>query len=143
MDVAWRRVAVYVVCRDEDARLLLTRVALPGLPDDGRWTMPGGGMEWGEHPETTGLRELTEETGLHARIGAVLGVFSRWFDAEESFRGEPGHVVGIVFEATDLTGDLRTAFEDGTTTSGAGWFSLDEVHALDCVELVDFVLGLI
>jgi len=143
MDAVWRRVAAYVVCRDDEARVLLTRVALPGLPDDGKWTMPGGGMEWGEHPAATGLRELTEETGLHGRMGPVLGVFSRWFEAEESFRGEPGHVVGIVFEATDLTGDLRTAFDDGTTTSGAAWFSLDEVQALDRVELVDFVLGLI
>ncbi len=73
----------------------------------------------------------------------MLGVFSRWFAPDESFRGEAGHAVGIVFEATDLTGDLRTAFEDGTTTSGAAWFSLDEVQALDRVELVDFVLGLI
>ena len=48
--------------------------------------------------------------------------------------------IGIVFEATELTGDLRTAFDDGTTTSGAAWFSLDEVQALDRVELVDFVL---
>ena len=83
-----------------------------------------------------------EETGLRGRIGAVLGIFSRWFEPDESFRGEAGHVIGIVFEATDLTGDLRTAFDDGTT-NGAAWFSLDEVQALHRVELVDFVLDLI
>ena len=142
MDAAWRRVAAYVVCRDDEGRLLLTRVALPGLPDDGKWTMPGGGMEWGEHPATTALRELTEETGLHGHIGGVLGVFSRWFEPEESFRGEAGHAIGIVFEATDFTGELRIGFDDGTTNEAA-WFSLDEVRALDRVELVDFVLGLI
>lgn len=99
-------------------------------------------MEWGELPEVTALRELEEETGLHGKVGAVLGVFSRWFESHESFRGEAGHAVGIVFEATALSGELRTEFDEGTT-SAAAWFSLDEVQALDRVELLDFVLGLL
>jgi hypothetical protein len=37
---------------------------------------------------------------------------------------------------------LSIGFDDGTTNEAA-WFSLDEVRALDRVELVDFVLGLI
>ena len=142
MDAAWQRIAVYLVCRDHAGRILLTRVALPGLSDDRKWTVPGGGMEWGEGLAETGLRELTEETGLRGRIGAVLGVFSRWYEARESFYGEPGHAIGIVLEATNLRGELRTTFEDGTT-DGVAWFSLDEVQALDRVELVDFVVALI
>jgi hypothetical protein len=47
-----------------------------------------------------------------------------------------------VLEATELTGELRTTFEDGTT-DGVAWFSLDEVQALDRVELVDFVVALV
>jgi hypothetical protein len=78
----------------------------------------------------------------HGNIDAVLGVFSRWYEAHESFRGEPGQAVGIVFDATGLTGELRTSFEAGST-DGAAWFSLEEVRAPEHVELVDFVLGLI
>jgi len=44
-----RRVGAYVVC-SADSQLLLCRVtAMTGRP--GWWTLPGGGVEHGEHPE--------------------------------------------------------------------------------------------
>jgi 8-oxo-dGTP pyrophosphatase MutT (NUDIX family) len=101
MQAAWRRAAAYVLCHDDAGRILLTRFALEGHPDSGKWTMPGGAMEWGEQPVETAARELEEETGLHANLGPVLGVFSRWFEPHEAFTGEAGHVLGVVFEGTD------------------------------------------
>ncbi len=97
-------------------------------------------MEWGETPEQAALRELEEETGLHARLGAVVGVFSQWYTAQESVLGEAGHVLGVVYEATNVTGELRTSFDAGTTDA-AGWFSLDEARSLPRVGLLDFVLA--
>ena len=140
MDVAWRRAAAYVVCRDETDRLLLTRFVSPGHPDSGRWTLPGGGMDWGESAEVTAHRELDEETGLTATLGSIIGVFSRWFTKEESAASEAGHMVGIVFDALDVQGELRTTFEAGTTDA-VQWFALDEITNLPHVELVDFVVG--
>jgi 8-oxo-dGTP diphosphatase len=133
---------VYVVCRDGADRLLLTRFVSPGHPDSGRWTMPGGEMEWGESIAATAARELHEETGLRAAVGSVLGVFSRWYTDQESVRGGAGHAIGIVLEATNPTGGLRVEFDEGTTDA-ARWFTLDEIDQLPCVELVDFVLGLL
>jgi hypothetical protein len=72
----------------------------------------------------------------------VIGVFSRWFTAQESVRGEAGHAIGIVYEAHDIAGQIRVDFEEGTT-GAATWFTLDEIRTLPRVELVDFVLGLI
>jgi 8-oxo-dGTP diphosphatase len=140
-EARWRRAAAYVVCRDDAGRILLTRFSAPGNPDDGRWTMPGGAMEWGETPEEAALRELDEETGLAARIGPVVGIFSHWFGAEESSRGEPGHILGVVYAATEITGKLRSSFDPEDTTDAASWFSLDQVAALPRVGLVDFVLA--
>jgi 8-oxo-dGTP diphosphatase len=142
MDVAWRRAAAYVVCRDEADRLLLTRFVSAGHPDSGMWTMPGGGMEWGESAEAAAHRELAEETGLTATLGPVLGIFSRWFTEDESAAEEPGHLVGIVFSALDVHGALRTTFEAGSTDA-ARWFDLDEISHLAHVELVDFVVDLL
>ena len=142
MDVAWRRAAAYVVCRDEVQRLLLTRFVSPGHPHSGMWTMPGGGIDWGESAEAAAHRELAEETGLTATLGPVVGVYSRWFTREESAAGEAGHVIGIVFDAVEVSGELRTTFEAGTTDA-VRWFDLKEVKTLPHVELVDFVVDLL
>jgi 8-oxo-dGTP diphosphatase len=142
MDVEWRRAAVYVVCRDPRNRLLLTRFAQPGHPDTGKWTMPGGGMEWGESAEATAHRELAEETGLTATLGRVIGVFSRWYTDLESAAGKAGHVVAVLYEGTDPRGSLRARFDEGTTDAAA-WIDFDEIARLPHVELVDFVLDLI
>jgi ADP-ribose pyrophosphatase YjhB (NUDIX family) len=142
MDALWRRAATYVVCRDADDRLLLTRFVEAGNPESGAWTMPGGGMEWGEHPVDTAVRELEEETGLCGRVGSVLGVFSLWLDGDEANSGTPGHVLAPIFEVTNLTGELRTTFEEGTTDAAA-WFTIEEVRSLRRVSLVDFVLDLL
>ena len=106
--------------------------------------MPGGGMEWGEDPRETAERELEEETGLHATIGRIVGVFSRWYDPHEAASGKAGHVIGIVYEGTNARGVLRTEFSQhaANTTDAAAWFTLDEAHALPHVELVTFCLGL-
>jgi ADP-ribose pyrophosphatase YjhB (NUDIX family) len=36
------------------------------------WGLPGGGLEYGEHPETAVVREVREETGLHVSIERLL-----------------------------------------------------------------------
>ncbi|HEX4905919.1 MAG TPA: NUDIX hydrolase [Acidimicrobiales bacterium] len=136
-EATWRRAAAYVLCRDDEGRILLTRFVQDGNRDSGKWTMPGGGMEWGEHPIETAARELEEETGYVADIGPILGVFSRWFTAEESARGEPGHVIGIVYEGTNLRGELRTEFSD--TTDAAAWFTLVEARQLGAAASVGLV----
>lgn len=131
-----------MVCRDQPGRLLLTRFREPGHPDDGKWTMPGGGMEWGESAVETASRELAEETGFTATLGSVIGVFSRWYTTEESARGDAGHQIGIVYEASHVRGELRTEFDEDDTTDDARWFDIDRARASPHVELVDFVLSL-
>ncbi len=143
MEAEWRRAAAYVVCRDDQGRLLLARFVQAGSPSTGHWSMPGGGMEWGESPIETAERELEEETGLTARIGPVLGVYSRWFGAAQTPRRAPGHLVGIVFGCTHVAGELRTTFDPDDTTDAAAWFTFDEIRSLPHVPLVDFVLDLL
>ncbi|MEO1209197.1 MAG: NUDIX hydrolase [Cyanobacteria bacterium J06638_20] len=56
----------------DDGQIVLVR-----RRDDGRWSLPGGIVDWGEDVRTTLRRELAEETGLEVQsIGRLVGVYS-------------------------------------------------------------------
>lgn len=62
--------AVAAVIPDRDGSILLQRKR-----DGGGWSLPAGGIEPGEDPETALRREVLEETGLIVRPRNILGVF--------------------------------------------------------------------
>lgn len=129
------RVAAYAVVLDADGRLLLSHWNGPA----GRsgWTMPGGGLELGEHPAETVVREVREETGYDVEAGDLLGIDSIVIRPERHDDRAHGPVQGlrIVYRARVVGGALR-AEADGSTDDAA-WFAPDEVDRLDRVELVD------
>lgn len=70
-----RRIAAYAHCTDPDGRVLLVRAA-PGTGTPGVWSLPGGGVDHGEHPHQTVAREVAAETGLAVETGQVRRVLS-------------------------------------------------------------------
>lgn len=143
MNVLWQRAAAYVVARDVHSRILLTQFEKAGHPNSGAWTLPGGGMEWGEQAHETAIRELKEETGLDGEIGPLLAAQSEWFEAEEAISGQPGHALRLIFEGHTFAGELKKDFADDDTTVAAAWFTMDEVLQLNRVDVVDFAIGLV
>jgi len=128
-----QRVASYVVCLDEQSRLLLCRLTdVTNRP--GWWTLPGGGVEFGEHPEAAALRELDEETGLQGRLGELLCVDS----VAGPVQDEEGatiemHRIRFVYRAEIVGGELRD--EIGGSSDRAQWFGRNEVAAIDLVDV--------
>lgn len=70
-----QRLAAYALVIDGAGRVLLARHP-DSRRDAGRWLLPGGGVEYGEHPEQAVIREVREETGLCVRVGALREVVS-------------------------------------------------------------------
>ena len=132
------RVAAYAICV-RDGHVLLAR----GWTHDGtpEWTLPGGGMEHGEDPYDTVLREVEEETGYRIELTGLLGVDS----VRRSFRRRFGrtvdhHGVRLVYEGRVVGGELRN--EVGGSTDLAAWQDLSALPGLRRVGLVDTGLAL-
>ena len=83
-----QRIAAYGVCVDAQGRVLLARAA-PSLSLHGRWFLPGGGVDHGEHPTDALHREMEEEAGLTVVLGPLLDVLSDVRTAAR--RDEPAH----------------------------------------------------
>lgn len=135
------RLAAYGVIRRE-GRLLLCRVG-PGNLGEGRWTLPGGGLDFGESPEAGVVREVAEETGLNARIDGEPRIFSD----TGTWRLEVGavrfHHVRFVYPMTIVGGEER--LEVGGSTDAFGWHAPDDLAELRRTDrlgdLVERVLG--
>jgi 8-oxo-dGTP diphosphatase len=132
------RVAAYAVCV-QDERILLARwVAGDGTK---HWTLPGGGMDHGEDPFDTVVREVEEETGYQAEMTALLGLdsvrrtYTRKLGKFADFQG-----LRIVYEGRITGGTLRP--EVAGSTDLAAWHPLEAVQELDQVELVGIGLRL-
>ncbi len=133
----WLRLGAYAVAIDGRGRLLCSRVS-PGYPWAGTWTLPGGGVEWGEHPDQAVLRELREETGLSGRIESILGIDSHTVERPVTRPG-PAHIVAILYRVVEVTGDLCVE-QDGSSDACA-WMTRTEVLAVPHVPLVTRALA--
>lgn len=134
------RVAAYGVIID-DGRMLLSHWNAGGRS---AWTLPGGGLEPGEHPADAAVREIREETGYDAELEGILGVDSIIIPAVARFAAgatNPMQGLRIVYRA-HVTGGTLTYELDGSTDYAA-WHPLEEISRLNCVELVSTALDML
>jgi 8-oxo-dGTP diphosphatase len=113
-----QRVAAYAVVL-RGAEVLLSRLA-PYLVPDEQWTLPGGGIEFGEDPRDAVVREVYEETGLRVTVGDRA-----WID---SAGREDYHAVRIVFEGwAPKDAPVPRVVEVEGSTVDARWVPLADV----------------
>jgi 8-oxo-dGTP diphosphatase len=129
-----QRIAAYGVCRDDDGRVLLAR-ASSSITLQGRWFLPGGGVEHGEDPSASLVREIEEESGLRVTPGPLLDVLS---DVRTIPDGTSLHSVRLVYRVDAWSGTLRP--ETDGTTDAVAWFTLAEVGDLPLAHYVETVV---
>jgi ADP-ribose pyrophosphatase YjhB (NUDIX family) len=124
-----QRVAAYGLVQ-RATRLLLVQLTAR-TPAAGAWSLPGGGIDHGEHPADAVIRELHEETGLRGQVVELLDVSSHfrehYLDQEVV---ERYHAVRILYRVqVDADGPLVVIDTDGSSDSPT-WFELDDVASL-------------
>ena len=131
------RVAAYALSTDESGRILLCRIA-PSVAAGEIWTLPGGGLEFGEPPDVAVLRELAEESGYEGEIVGLADVTDRVLTDSEG--GGRMHAIRIVYRVRVTGGELRDEV-DGTTDT-CRWVTPDEGSRLNLGGLAKHALTL-
>jgi 8-oxo-dGTP diphosphatase len=115
-----------------DQEILLCRLS-DQIPEyEGRWTLPGGGIEFGESPEDAMVREVKEETGLRVDANGIAFIDSIVIPKDD----EDFHGIGIVYQAITRGAEMIIS-EDGGTTNLAKWHAWESLSHLPLVDLAE------
>jgi 8-oxo-dGTP diphosphatase len=113
------------VVRDGGGRILLLRRA-----DTGTWELPAGMIEPGEQPAAAVVREVFEETGVHAEVERLAGVASH---RTVYPNGDHCEYLSVWFRCRAVGGAPRP---DGEESVEVAWFAPDALPEVsDRVEL--------
>ena len=103
-----------------------TKALLTQRTDNGRWCIPGGGLEPGESAAEACEREVWEETGLKVRAKRLIGVYSNPDQLVIYPDGNKAFFVVLNFEVEIIEGELGLSNE----TTAFGYFSLAEMETM-------------
>lgn len=94
--------------------------------NDGKWCLPGGGIEKGEDLKTSLQREIHEETGISVDVQDACVI-------HEFCRGSDGfHQIDLFFTATVAQGMIDEHWSDPAgVVVHRGFFTLPEIQQMD------------
>jgi len=139
-----QRVAAYALLT-RAGEVLLTQMS-SRTRIQGRWTLPGGGIDHGEDPRDALRREVYEETGLHVEPGRVVDVHATHFVGERADGVvEDYHGIHLIFDAdidpASVDVPPHVVEQDGSTARAA-WVPLTEARRLDLLSAARHALDL-
>ena len=117
------RVSAYGLIIEKE-NILLCRLSPIVEKYAGKWTLVGGGLDFGEDPKRAVVREVREETGLNAITGDLLDVDATVIE----FSDKEVHAIRIIYKATVEPGKI--VVEKNGYTDDVRWFSKQELKEL-------------
>lgn len=119
--------ALAIVFNDKKQVLMVQRNEV-GKKWHTKWAFPGGGIEFGENPKKTAIRETKEETGININIITDYPIVINYSipDINED-------IISIVYPAKYTNGEIDTSLDDSTLD--ARWFEIESINLEDCLPL--------
>lgn len=128
-DPLWIPSVTAIVLRDstDDSIWAVPEVLLVRRADNGKWTPVTGICEPGEEPHVAAVREVQEETGVEARVDALIGVGAT--KEIVHVNGDKASYMATVLRLTP-TGSQDAVVGDDES-SEVGWFSVTHLPVED------------
>lgn len=122
---------------DGNGKILLTQRFSKDRPHVHlKWQLPGGTVEYNEHPQETLLREIKEEIDLDIQILTTNPIIQA-----HTFYEDDIHAILIGYPAKAVGGTINV--KNDPKTSDAKWFSFHEIDYSLCLPKVqEFVESL-
>jgi ADP-ribose pyrophosphatase YjhB (NUDIX family) len=89
------------------------KVLLIQREDNGKWAIPGGGLQYGEWPQHCAAREIYEETGFKVKVQKLTGVYVK----------RKANNIVLAFRGEIIGGRQKLSDE----TLAVGFFPLDKL----------------
>lgn len=126
MDFQWRPASYALITKQDDVLLSLWESSVGSF-----WTLPGGGIEFDEQPETACIREVWEETGYNVALTRFLSVSTHVIPSENRVHGQhlPLQILRLLYTADIVSGTLRP--EVGGSSTDAAWIPISQLHNPD------------
>lgn len=101
---------------------------------DGKWSIPGGHLEFGEQPEKALLREIKEELGVKV---SILKHHCSVASYSYGFGDVKYHWILICYLCRIINGRPKVTNTENRTIK---WFKIDEIDFTDCIPTTDILI---
>lgn len=129
-----RALPALAVIFNEQGKVLLTKRDEPTSPLHNLWQFPGGGIEFGEHPRQTVIREIKEETNLEIQLLTNHPLVFHHANHEQQ-----SETLALVYSAQYISGKINTTQDEHTAE--ARWFTYEELDFTKCALLTEEILN--
>lgn len=115
-------VGVGALIFNRDRKIFLTLRGKEAKNEQGKWEIPGGGVEFGETLEEALKREIKEEYGCDIRILELLGVCDHIIKDENQHWVSPTYICEIIKDTPRILEPKKC--------DAIGWFTQEEAEKL-------------